>query len=72
MLEVLKVYPLFLCCSHLRSGSRKMIKRYGLKVSPCIVFLCIGIDCVLSKCSPINVILDCEYILPTNATASCG
>ena len=36
-LDVPKVYPLFPCCSHLRSGSRNMINRYGLRVSPCIV-----------------------------------
>ena len=60
MLEVLKVYPLFSLCSHMRSGSRKIIKMYGLNVSPCIVPLCVGIGCVLSKCSPINMVLDCE------------
>ena len=36
-LDVPNVYPLFPCCSHLRRGSRNMINRYGLRVSPCIV-----------------------------------
>ena len=36
-LDVPKVYPLFPCCNHLRRGSRNMINRYGLRVSPCIV-----------------------------------
>ena len=36
-LDVPKVYPLFPFCNHLRRGSRNMIKRYGLSVSPCIV-----------------------------------
>jgi hypothetical protein len=36
-LDVPKVYPLFPCCSHLSRGSKNMINRYGLRVSPCIV-----------------------------------
>ena len=65
------MYPLFLLCSHLRSGLRNMIKRYRLNVSPCIVSLCMGMSCVLSKCSPVNVVVDYKYILPTRAMASC-
>ena len=60
VLEVLKEYPLFPFCSHLRSGSRKIIKKYGLNVSPCMVPLCMGIGCVLPKYSPMNVVVDCE------------
>ena len=36
-LDVSNAYPLFPCCSHRRRGSRNMINRYGLRVSPCIV-----------------------------------
>ena len=36
-LDVPKVYPLSPCCSHLRSGSKNIINRYGLRVSLCIV-----------------------------------
>ena len=54
------MYPLFPICSHCRSGSRKIINRYGLSVSPCMVPLCIGIGCVLPKYSPMYVVVDCE------------
>ena len=36
-LEVPNVYPLFPCCNHLRRGSKNMMNKYGLRVSPCIV-----------------------------------
>ena len=52
ILDVPNVYPFFPCCSHLSRGSKNMINRYGLRVSPCIVPLCMGIGCVLPKCSP--------------------
>ena len=51
-LDVPKVYPLSPCCNHLRRGSRNIINRYGLRVSPCIVPLWMGIGRVLPKCSP--------------------
>ena len=38
-LDVPKVYTYFPFCSHLSSGSRNMIKKYGLRVFPCIVSL---------------------------------
>jgi hypothetical protein len=38
--DVLSLYPKLLLSSHLSSGSRDMIKRYGLSVSPCMVPLC--------------------------------
>ena len=60
VLEVLKVYPLFPFCSHHRSGSRKIINRYRLSVSPCMVSLCMGIGCVLPKYSSMYVVVDCE------------
>ena len=36
-LDVPKEYLLFPCCSHLSRGSRNMMNKYGLRVSPCIV-----------------------------------
>ena len=36
-LDVPKVYPYLLFCSHLSSDSRNIIKMYGLRVSPCII-----------------------------------
>ena len=39
----------------MKSGSRKIIKKYGLSVSPCIIPLCMRIGYVLSKYSPTNV-----------------
>ena len=36
-LDVLKWYPMSSFSSHLKRGSRKMINRYGLSVSPWIV-----------------------------------
>ena len=47
-----------------------MINIYGLKVSPCIVPLCIGISFVWPKYSPVNIELECEYMLPTIMTVS--
>ena len=35
--DVPKVYPLSPYCSHLRRGSKNIINKYGLKVSPYIV-----------------------------------
>ena len=34
---MLKWYPKLSFSSHLRSGSRNIINRYGLRVSPCMV-----------------------------------
>ena len=36
-LDVPKVYLLSPCCNHLRRGSKNVINRYGLRVSPCII-----------------------------------
>ena len=48
-----------------------MKNKYGLNVSPWIVVpLCIGIDFVFPKCSPVNIVVDCEYILPAKDTTS--
>ena len=55
------MYIHFFClCSHLSNGSKKIKNRYGLSVSPCIVPLCIGIGFVFPKCSPVNMVLECE------------
>ena len=59
-LDVSNVYPFFHVCSHLRSDSRNIRKRYGLSVSPCIVPLCMGMGFVLPKCSPVNMVLELE------------
>ena len=60
MCEDLKEYPLFLLCSRMRSGSRKIIKRRELSGSPCMAPLCIGIGCVLLKYSSMNLVVYCE------------
>ena len=60
MLEVLKEYLLIPFCNHLQSGSRKTIKINGFSVSHRMVLLCMGNGCVLPKCSPVNVVVDCE------------
>ena len=55
-LDMPKVYPQFPFCSHLSSGSRNMIKSYGLRVSPCIIPLCIGISFVWPKYSLVHIV----------------
>ena len=37
ILDVPKVYLLSPCCNYLRRGSKNIINKYGLRVSPCIV-----------------------------------
>ena len=71
-LDVPKVYPLFLYCSHLRRGSKNMINKFELRVSPCIVPFWMGIGKVLPKCSPVNIVEDCEYMLPMKFMESMG
>ena len=46
ILDVLRVYPYFPFCNHCRSGSKNIMNRYGIRVLPWIVLLCIGIFCV--------------------------
>ena len=46
--DVLKWYPISFS-SHLRRGSKKMIDRYGLRVSTCIVHRLISIGNVVPK-----------------------
>ena len=39
------------------------MKMYGLNVSSWIVHLCMGIGCVLPKCSPVNVVVSIYFRL---------
>ena len=58
--DVPNVYQFCPFCSHRNSGSKNIINKYGLSVSPCIVPLCIGIGFVFPKYSLVNIVLDCE------------
>jgi hypothetical protein len=49
-----------------------MINRYGLRVSPCIVPLWMWIGRVFPKCSPVNMVDDCEYMFPMRLMESLG
>ena len=72
ILDVPKVYPLSPCYNHRRRGSKNIKNRYGLRVSPCIVPLCMGIGSVLPKYSPQYIVEACEYMLPTRLMTSVG
>ena len=56
--EVLKLYPRSSCSSHLWSGFINIIKRYGMRVSPCMVPLLISIGGVVPKWLPVNVVVN--------------
>lgn len=71
-LDVPNVYPFSLFYSQRNNSSRKIKNRYGLSMSPCIVPLCMGVGFGFLKCSPINMVLEYEYILPSRVTASFG
>ena len=43
ILDVQSVYPYFPFCNHCKSNSKNIMNKYGLRVSPWIVPLCIGI-----------------------------
>jgi hypothetical protein len=58
--DVLSLYPRLSRSSHLSRGSRNMIKRYGLSVSPCMVPLCMCTGFVLPKCVPVNIVDEFE------------
>ena len=60
ILDVPSVYLYFPFCNHHKSGSRNIMNKYGLKVSPWIVPLCIGIFFVWQKCSAVNIVFECE------------
>jgi hypothetical protein len=70
--DVLSLYPGLSLSSHLSSGSRVMMKRYGLNVSPCMVPLCMWTGLVLPKCDPKNIVDELEYMFPIRLMASCG
>ena len=46
ILDVPSMYPFFLLCNQHRSGSRNIMNKYGLRVSPWIVPLCMDIFCI--------------------------
>ena len=54
------MYPLVPLCSHMRGGSKKMIKMSRLSVSTCMVPCCMSIGCVWPKYSLVYVVVDCE------------
>jgi hypothetical protein len=58
--DVLSVYPKLPHSNHLNSGSRDMIKRYGLSVSPCMVPHCMWTGLVLPKYEPKNIVVELE------------
>jgi hypothetical protein len=58
--DVLSLYHKLPLSNHLSSGSRDMIKRYGLSVSPCMVPLCMWTSLVLPKCDPKNIVNELE------------
>ena len=72
ILDVPKIYPLLPCCNHLRRGSKNIKNKYGLRVSPCIVPLWMGMGKVLPKYSPRYIVDDCEYIFPIRLVALVG
>ena len=63
-LDVPNVYPFLPIYNQRSSGSKNMINKYGLNMSPWMVLPCIGIGFVFPKCFPINIVVDCEYIFP--------
>jgi hypothetical protein len=70
--DVLSLYARLPLSNHLSSGSKNMMKRYGLSVSPCIVPLCMCTGLVLRKCDPKNIVDELGYMLPIKLIESCG
>ena len=66
--DVLKWYPMLYFSSHLRSSSKNMINRYGLRVSPCMLLRLIVIGGVVLKWFPVMVVVDFLYMSPTIST----
>ena len=58
--DVLSLYPRLPRSSNRSSGSRDMMKRYGLSVSPCMVPLCICTSLVFPKWDPENIVDELE------------
>ena len=67
---MLKWYPKLSFSSHLRSGSKNMINRYGLRVSPCMVPRLISIMGIDSKWFPVKDVVEFLYMFPTISIAS--
>ena len=70
--NVLKWYPMLSFSNHLKSDSRNIINRYGLKVSPCMVPQLISIGGVIPKSFPVKDVVKFWYIFSTISTASRG
>ena len=49
-----------------------MMNKYGLRVSPYIVFFWMWIGRIFPKCSPVNMVEDCEYMFPMRFMESLG
>jgi hypothetical protein len=58
--DVSSLYPKLPLSNHLSSGSRNIMKRYGLSVSPCMVPLCMCTGLVLPKYDPKNIVDELE------------
>ena len=58
--DALSVYLRLPRSNHLSSGSRDMIKRYGLSVSPRMVLHCMWTNLVLPKYEPENIVVELE------------
>jgi hypothetical protein len=61
--DVLSLYPKLPLSNHLSSGSRNIMKRYGLSMSLCMVPLCMCIGLVLPKYDPKNIVDELECFL---------
>ena len=70
--DVLSLYPKLPLSNHLSSGSRDMMKRYGLSMSPCMVLPCMWTGLVFPKWDPKNIVDDLEYMFSIRLMASCG
>ena len=58
--DVLSFYPKLPLSNHLSSGSRNIMKRYGLIVSPYMVPLCMCTGLVLPKYDAKNIVDELE------------
>ena len=72
IVEVLKWYSMLFFPNHRKSGSRKMMKRYGLIVSPCIVPMVIKISGVAPKQLPWKEVVEFMQRLPVHSPVSLG
>ena len=72
VVEVLKWYPMLFFPNHRKSGSRKMMKRYGLIVSPCIVPMLIRINGMAPKWLPWKEVVEFMQRLPISSPMFLG